>query len=292
MRTIQVAAPRIELRQFVRSYAAREMTCSGAGFEQPVIASLENILSFNFRELEVINYSDGRSKAVSPIQVVGLQTQPFCSVRFSGSVLAFGIFLRPLALWQLFGIPPKLLTNGAGAGADLLGREIEDLWAMLAESKSFSHRVRVAEGYMLPYATRALTPTPVMRSAQHLFRRRGAIRIDALARNVTLSMRQYERRFSEEIGVAPKLFARITRFQVALDAKRLAPARSWLSIAHELGYFDQTHMIQDFQILGGDAPSRLFQRCGDIQPWSLATLSEDKSTSEVRALPNNGLFRG
>lgn len=284
MRTIQVAAPRIELRQFVRSYAAREMTCSGAEFQQPVTASLENILSFNFRELEVIDYSDGRSKAVSAIQVVGLQTHSLCRVRFSGSILAFGIFLRPLALWQLFGIPLRILTNGAGSGSDLLGRGIEDLWALLAESKSFSDRVRVAEGYLMPYAARALTRTPIMRSAQHLFHRRGAIRIDALANNLTLGMRQYERRFSEEIGMTPKLFARITRFQVALDAKRLAPARSWLSIAHDLDYFDQSHMIQDFQSLGGDAPSRLIQDCGDIQPWSLATLSDDKSASEARAL--------
>ncbi len=100
-----MAAPRSELRQFVRSYAEREMTCSGAGFEQPVIASLENILSFNFRELEVINHSDGRTKIVSPIQVVGLQTHPFFTARFYGSVLAFGIFLRPLALWQVFKFP-------------------------------------------------------------------------------------------------------------------------------------------------------------------------------------------
>jgi transcriptional regulator GlxA family with amidase domain len=175
---------------------------------------------------------------------------------------------------------------------DLLGRGIEDLWAMLAESKSFSERVRVAEGYLLPFAAQALTPTPIMRSAQHLFRRRGATRIDALARDLTLSMCQYERRFSEEIGVTPKLFARITRFQFALDAKRVTPVRSWLSIAHDLNYFDQTHIIQDFQSLRGDAPSRLIQRSEDLQPWSLAAHSDDKSASEVRALPDNGLLRG
>jgi hypothetical protein len=69
------------------------MTCSGAGFEQPTIASLEHILSFNFRELELIDYSNGLSKVVSPIQVVGMQTHPFFSARFYGSVLPFGISL-------------------------------------------------------------------------------------------------------------------------------------------------------------------------------------------------------
>jgi transcriptional regulator GlxA family with amidase domain len=84
-----------------------------------------------------------------------------------------------------------------------------------------------------------------------------------------MCVRQYERRFIEEIGMTPKLFARTIRFQGALDTKRLSPHRSWLSVAHELGYFDQMHMIRDFQSLGGDAPSNVLDQSGDIQPWSL-----------------------
>src|SRR3982074_223077 len=43
----------------------------------------------------------------------------------------------------------------------------------------------------------------------------------------SLSLRQYERRFATEIGITPRLFARMIRFQVALDAKRMSPERSW-----------------------------------------------------------------
>ncbi len=75
--------------------------------------------------------------------------------------------------------------------------------------------------------------------------------------------------------MAPNLFARIIRFQAAFDAKRIAPDRSWLSIAYDLGYFDQTHMIRDFQNLGGDPPNRLFQRSGDLQPSSLVPPGDD-----------------
>ncbi len=48
MRTIQTALPSQELGPFVRSYAQREITCAGAGFDQPNIASLEHTLSFDF----------------------------------------------------------------------------------------------------------------------------------------------------------------------------------------------------------------------------------------------------
>lgn len=42
-----------------------------------------------------------------------------------------------------------------------------------------------------------------------------------------------------------------------------------MSVAHQLGYFDQMHMIRDFQSLGGNLPSDIFEQIGDYQPWSL-----------------------
>jgi AraC-like DNA-binding protein len=215
--------------------------------------------------------SDGLGVLLPKINVVGSQTLPSGCARFSGRFFAFGIFLRPLASWQLFRIPPRELANRNFDGADLLGKGMQDLWLALAESKTFAARVRVAEEYLLPFAFNALARTPIMRSAQHVLLHRGAISIDGLAHHTAVSVRQYERRFTEEMGFSPKLFVRITRFQMAIDAKRLSPARTWLGIAHEFGYFDQMHMIRDFRDLGGSAPSHLSEKIGDLRPWTLAS---------------------
>ena len=63
-------------------------------------------------------------------------------------------------------------------------------------------------------------------------------------------LRQFERSFERDVGVSPKSFARIARFQSALDAKLVSPQRTWLDIAHSFGYHDQMHMIHDFEALG------------------------------------------
>jgi transcriptional regulator GlxA family with amidase domain len=136
------------------------------------------------------------------------------------------------------------------------------LWLAVAESKAFAERVRVAEDYLLPFALNALDSTSIMKSAQHMLRHNGAISIGGLANHTALGVRQYERRFADEMGLSPKLFARITRFQTALDAKRISPGRTWLGVAHEFGYFDQMHMIRDFKNLGGDPPSQLSEQIG------------------------------
>jgi AraC-like DNA-binding protein len=177
----------------------------------------------------------------------------------------------PLASWQLFRIPPGDLANRNIDGVDLLGKGMQSLWLALAESKGFAERVRVAEEYLLPFAIDALARSSIMKSAQHMLRHKGAISIDVLANHTALSVRQYERRFADEMGLSPKLFARITRFQMALDARRISPGRNWLGVAHEFGYFDQMHMIRDFKNLGGCAPSQLSEQIGDLRPWSVAS---------------------
>lgn len=271
MHTIQTARPRPELSEFVRSYAQREMTCSASAFELPFIASVEPILSFNFYDRETMQHEGGQRRPVSRFHVLGPQTRPSRRAHFEGYTLAFGIFLKPLALWRLFGIPSLALSDADIAGEDLLGKESQSLWQKLGESRSFAERIQVAEHYLLPFALNVVDRTRIMKSAAYISFNNGATRIDVLARDAALSMRQFERRFAEEVGMSPKLFARITRFQTVLDAKRLTPSISWLSVAHEFGYHDQMHMIRDFHNLGGNAPRTVIQQSGDLQPWSLAS---------------------
>jgi AraC-like DNA-binding protein len=280
MRTIQTATPRPELREFVRAYAEREITCEAGGFAQANSAVLEQVIAFELGDRTLLDFPDGRSELSSKSNVWGALTYPFGSARFNGHIFGFAIFLKPFTSWQLFQTPPSTLANVHCDGANVLGRGTEVLWERLAESPSFSKRVQVIENYLLPFAANARSRTSIMKSAHDIFRRKGAARIDNLAFHTSLSVRQYERRFVEEMGLSPKLFARITRYQMALDAKRRAPACSWLRIAHEYGYFDQMHMIRDFQNLGGDTPGQMLHQSGDLQPWSIGLPS---ATNE---LPN------
>lgn len=270
MRTIQTAMPRAELREFVRVYAQREIGCDGAVFLQPNSSSLEQGIAFHFDGTTILDDPDGWSRLAPKAYVFGGLTPPCGAASFSGHVLACAVFLKPLSLWQLFGIPSNIMANKHYDAEDLLGREVLDLWSRLAECVSFQQRIRAMEEYLLSFAIRARGRTLIMKTAQHMLARKGTIRIDEIAYQAALSVRQYERRFLDEVGMTPKLFARTTRFQNALDAKRLFPTLSWMNIAHELGYFDQMHMVRDFQSLGGDAPNNVLEQSGDIQPWSLA----------------------
>ena len=75
-----------------------------------------------------------------------------------------------------------------------------------------------------------------------------------LAMHSGIGNRQFERMFVESFGMRPKLYARMVRFQSALDCKARS-TKSWTDVAHEFGYHDQMHMIHDFKELTGQTPT-------------------------------------
>jgi transcriptional regulator GlxA family with amidase domain len=96
----------------------------------------------------------------------------------------------------------------------------------------------------------------VVQLAARIVESGGRVSVDRLATGAGISSRQLERRFLREIGIGPKLLGRIVRFQQVFRAvERLDSA--WASIAVECGYYDQAHLIRDFNQFAGQTPAVL-----------------------------------
>ena len=84
----------------------------------------------------------------------------------------------------------------------------------------------------------------------------GAVRIDDLAARLGVSRQHLAAQFRTRVGLSPKLYARICRFRQATAALKTVPAPDWAQLALDCGYFDQSHLIHDFQEFAGSAPER------------------------------------
>jgi AraC-like DNA-binding protein len=268
MHTIQTAMPDSRLTPFVRCFAQREISAQASSLAQTSLAQLEHTLAFYLRGQPTMDYWSGNRAVLPRVHFVGTQTRsPGCAY-FTGHVLAFGIFLKPFASWQLFRIPPAQFADQEFQAQEVFGPWIAELWLKLAECETFCDRIRVATETLVPFAEQASPPTRTMAAAQSLVQTNFGLRIQQLAQDSCMSLRTYQRKFVADMGLSPKLFARLRRFQMALDRKRASGTR-WLDVAHDLGYFDQMHMVKEFRVFGGEAPGRLVERCGDFQPWSV-----------------------
>jgi AraC-like DNA-binding protein len=273
MIALRTASPNPVLEEFVRVYAQREVHPFESGSEilvEPIPARLEQIIEFQFGQPFNVLRCEGFSLRTPASAIIGAQVKGCARIELRPGIESFGVFFRPAGFSRLLGLPIHVLSHQAYDGA-LISKLIPELWDRLAECKTFERRVCVIEGVLLKLAARAPRKEKMVAVAEHVFSARGAVRVSELASHAGLGLRQFERRFLEVMGVTPKRYARVARFQNALDAKIFSPHRSWLEIAHDLEYHDQMHMIRDFELLGGDTPTHLFAQIGDARPSAMSS---------------------
>ncbi len=80
-------------------------------------------------------------------------------------------------------------------------------------------------------------------------------RVDRIAREAGLSRRRFTQLFREQIGLTPKLFCRVQRFQTALKQIGSGASVDWAQLALTAGYYDQAHLAHEFQDFSGLSPS-------------------------------------
>src|SRR6185295_2034838 len=85
-------------------------------------------------------------------------------------------------------------------------------------------------------------------------------RVREAAKYLGLSQRRFIQVFKTEVGMTPKLFSRIQRFQKTRLLVDRDPSPDWASLAIDLGYFDQSHLIREFHEFSGLCPTDYIDR--------------------------------
>lgn len=207
----------------------------------------------------------GSVRAHSGAVVRGTSTRSFLiDSRLRASML--GVHFRPGGAFPFFGISPSEIVDAHVQLDELWGCDGRNLREQLLEVSSPSERFRLVEAALLQRLRRARPGHPAARAAVAALRAGGNdVRIAEVATLVGLSHRGFIEVFKREVGLTPKLYARLQRFHGA--KARIAGLRgppSWATFAVECGYFDQSHMIRDFVGFSGISPTS-YLRCRDSE---------------------------
>jgi methylphosphotriester-DNA--protein-cysteine methyltransferase len=126
----------------------------------------------------------------------------------------------------------------------------------LLEAHTPQTKFRVLEECLLAEAFRPLERHPAVDCALGLFRNiHTAPAVSEIADHNGISSRRFIQLFSKQVGLTPKLFARVQRFQKVLQEIRAGADFSWADMAANCGYFDQAHFIHDFKEFSGINPT-------------------------------------
>ena len=94
--------------------------------------------------------------------------------------------------------------------------------------------------------------TPIV---DYIIQKNGVIKIKGLEEKFKIGLRTLEKEFIQHIGLSPKEFARVTRFNALFAEIKTDPSVSWSEIIDKYGYYDQSHFIRDFQHFTGQSPT-------------------------------------
>jgi AraC-like DNA-binding protein len=183
-------------------------------------------------------------------------------VAIPAATILFGLRFLPAALNFACGRPSGEIYDSRNVLRELVGADVAELEERIFEAVDFPARKTIAEAWLARRFTQsAYEPSPrLFACLDRIYRARGNLAVSRLARAEGLGERQLLRLFRSELGLSPKAFMRVVRFQHVLGrlvARDTAPS---VELALDAGYYDQAHLIHEFQALCGIAPSSLNDR--------------------------------
>jgi AraC-like DNA-binding protein len=167
----------------------------------------------------------------------------------------------------LLGVPATAMTGRVVTLEDLWGNAAaERLYARLAAAPSTAAAAVVFEHAIAERLAGAGPDLAHAELARAAATRLASASVHAVAVELGVSERHLRRVFRETVGVSPKAFAKLARFQRALRAARAGTPANWASIAAAVGYYDQAHLIAEFRAISGVTPRALLSELR-AAPW-------------------------
>ena len=257
-------APPPVLRPFVHALWAID------GTGPPSAAARERVLPTGAMHL-ALRVSDapfrffddaGAAGLESHAVVGGARAVPYLK-EIATPAVSVGAHLRPGASALLFGAPAVELAGRHTPLAALWGRVEAETRERLMEAGSPAARLDVLEETLAARLPRARALHPAVALA--LTRFDGAVPVGDVVRETGYSHRRFIDLFRHAVGLPPKLYCRLLRFQHAFVRLADDPPPAAARVAFELGYSDQAHLIRDFRELAGITPGA-YQGLAGLRP--------------------------
>jgi methylphosphotriester-DNA--protein-cysteine methyltransferase len=249
--------PNLPLSEFVEIFWLYE------GYTQPHVK--ERIMPDGSMQV-IVNLLDDELKMYDP-------RHPECYERFSGALFAgprsgfavidtaaqaslVGIHFKPGGASRFLKMPLSELQDVNVSLDALWGMDGRDVRNRILEATTPEAKLRVFEECLLEQVAKPLRRHPAVQGALRFISAQVSnLSISGLADDIGISQRHFINVFREEIGLTPKLFCRIHRFQRVLHVVHGKAEVDWADVALSCGYFDQAHFNHDFRTFTGINPS-------------------------------------
>ncbi|WP_326492544.1 AraC family transcriptional regulator [Sinomicrobium oceani] len=216
----------------------------------------DGIPALIFQE-EPFLFCDHQGTALPQLYIYG-QSSRYTDYNIKGSYRVIGSYLQPTALKTIFNIDAFEWNNQNIPLEDIVSEEILE---QLLNVTSISEKLGIISNFILKHAEKIKTDHTKAEFASGLIQEGKALGDIQLAMN--LSERSLERLIKQYVGMSPKMFSRVMRFQSGLNAMRKSEFKNFTTLTYDKGYSDQSHFIREFKEFTGTNPKRFLRNVNE-----------------------------
>lgn len=218
----------------------------------------EASIIFNLRDDEMRIYDANDPQLYTSCGLVGItgpRTNCF-AIDTAAEECVIGIQFKAGGSFPFFREPAVEVANQSVALDCLWGPRAALLREQLLAASSIEAMFAILERALLAHLARPLELHPAVAFARgHICRAPHTTTIAGVTERIGISQRRFIELFRDQIGLTPKAFCRVRRFQRVLESVHRRHSVDWPQVALDGGYYDQAHFIHDFQDFSGMTPS-------------------------------------
>lgn len=196
------------------------------------------------------------SIATGSIGISGMMTR-FSDKEFDKNTDLFGVRFKSGMLSELTAYPLFEIKNRTIEASIIIPELKFEIIEQLKELKYIEKKVQLIDRQLIKIlsAKSASNDGLVLSVIESIHNSAMPMSIESIAKSHCISLRQFERKFKHQVGVTAKEYDRIVRFNKAKNNIKLQKDKSLLHIALDNGYFDHSHLTNEFKRLTGQPPS-------------------------------------
>jgi AraC-like DNA-binding protein len=221
--------------------------------------TLELVINLRQNELRFYDAEDPENcSRLSGAVVSGASGRGFTP---AAETLIIGVHFKPGGAFPFLGLPAGDLADTHVDVETLWGPSASRLRERLCEARTSAERFQLLQEALLSRLCHDVEQHYAVSAALEMFgQNQAGPKVRQAAKYLGLSQRRFIQVFKAEVGMTPKLFSRIQRFQRTRTFIQQSPSPNWAALALEFGYFDQSHLIREFLEFSGLSPSDYLNR--------------------------------
>jgi AraC-like DNA-binding protein len=258
----QTHIPRFPLNQFVDYFFFYEGYAPSHSIERflpdgnvELVIDLHDTAKFIYD-----NQSLKEVQACHHVWVSGLRTEPI-SIDSGKEAAMIVVYFKKGMAHPFFSVPMNEISNCV-LDADLLwGSWIGSLRERIVEARDVTSKFEILEDALLKQFESSLIRNPCIEYAvRQIVLNPDQVSFTKMSQKIGYSQKHFINMFRSRVGITPKAYLKIARFQKAINEIEQRGTVNWTNISQDCGFYDQSHFINDFRLFSGFTPEEYLRR--------------------------------